>query len=74
MISEGENPCSRSSSARSPETEPQAVGHRHNFHVFWILTVTTFRTIDLEGEKISSPLFSRFCEEESVFFEEPPRS
>jgi DNA primase catalytic subunit len=33
-----------------------------------ILPVTTFRTIDLEGKKNYGLLFSRFCEEQSVFF------
>jgi hypothetical protein len=34
-----------------------------------ILPLTTLRTIDLEGEKNSDPLFSRFYAEMSVFFE-----
>src|SRR5271167_2407387 len=50
-----------------PKRNRRLVRHHHNFHVFYILPVTTFRTIDLEGKKNSSPLFSRFCEEESVF-------
>jgi hypothetical protein len=52
-----------------PETEPQAARHRDNSHVFWILSVTTLRTIDLGGKKIFDPLFSRFCAEMRVFFE-----
>jgi hypothetical protein len=40
----------------------------NNSHVFYILPVTTLRTIDLEGKKISDPLFSRFCEETRFFF------
>ena len=42
-----------------------------NSNVSKILPVTTFRTIDLEGKKNSDSLFSRFCEEPSVFFGYP---
>ena len=49
--------------------EPQAVGVHSNCNVLNILPVTTFRTIDLEGKKNSSPLFSIFCAEQRVFFE-----
>jgi hypothetical protein len=42
-----------------------------NSNVSKILPVTTFRTIDLGGKKNSSPLFSRFCEEQRVFFDTP---
>src|ERR1700678_271213 len=41
----------------------------HNSNVSKILPLTTFRTIDLGGKKISGPLFSRLCEEMRVFFE-----
>jgi hypothetical protein len=51
------------------KTEPQPLRHRRNFHVLNILPVTTLRTIDLGGKKISGPLFSRFWAEMSVFFE-----
>jgi hypothetical protein len=54
---------------RGSKMESQVVGQCHNFHVFYILPATTFRTIDLEGMKKSGPLFSRFCAKESVFFE-----
>jgi hypothetical protein len=47
----------------------RAVSNRRNSNVSNILPVTTFRTIDLAGNKISGPLFSRFCAEQSVFFE-----
>jgi hypothetical protein len=33
------------------------------------LPVTTLRTIDLRGKKISDPLFSRFCVKTERFFE-----
>jgi hypothetical protein len=36
------------------------VGYQSNSNVSKILPVTTFRTIDLGGRKISGPLFSRF--------------
>jgi hypothetical protein len=32
------------------------------------LPVTTLRTIDLGGKKISGPLFSRFCTKTECFF------
>ena len=64
---EGEGPCSRSISMRSPKTELRAVRHHHNSNDSKILPVTTLRTIDLEDKKISDPLFSRFCPEASVF-------
>ena len=35
-------------------------GHDDNSHVSNILPVTTLRTIDLEGQKNSDPLFSIF--------------
>jgi hypothetical protein len=50
---------------RDPEG-PQAAYHR-NSHVFYILPVTTLRTIDLGGKKISDPLFSRFCAQREIF-------
>ena len=45
---------------RSSKTELQAPGRNDNSNVSNILPLTTFRTIDLEGNKNSSPLFSRF--------------
>ena len=58
-----------SSCSRSSKMEPQAGRQSRNFHVFYILPVTTLRTIDLGGKKISDPLFSRFCAEMRVLFE-----
>ena len=49
--------------------EPHAAACHRNSHVFYILPVTTLRTIDLGGRKISNSLFSRFCAETDVFFE-----
>ena len=43
---------------------------QHNLNVSNILPLTTFRTIDLGGRKNPSSLFSRFCAELRVFFEE----
>jgi hypothetical protein len=54
--------------------ELRAAWNRRNSHVLKILPVTTFRTIDLEGKKNSSLLFSRFCEELGVFFRVPQRA
>jgi hypothetical protein len=42
--------------------------HYHNSNVVNILPVTTLRTIDLGGKKISGPLFSRFCTKTECFF------
>jgi hypothetical protein len=42
------------------QTELQAIGRNDNSNVSNILPLTTFRTIDLEGNKNSSPLFSIF--------------
>jgi hypothetical protein len=47
----------------------QAVGEHANFNVSNILPLTTFRTIDLAGGKISGRLFSGFCVETRVFFQ-----
>ncbi len=58
-----------SSSCLHSKMEPQAASAHPNSNVLNILPVTTLRTIDLEGEKNSSPLFSRFCTEQRVFFE-----
>jgi hypothetical protein len=41
--------------------------NRHNSNVSKILPLTTFRTIDLGGRKISGPLFSIFWAETRVF-------
>jgi hypothetical protein len=45
----------------------RAVGKHANSNVSKILPLTTFRTIDLAGRKISGPLFSRFWAETRVF-------
>jgi hypothetical protein len=45
------------------------VQRRRNSNVSKILPVTTLRTIDLAGRKISDRLFSIFCAELRVFFE-----
>jgi hypothetical protein len=60
--------------ALSPQSnkEPQAAAYHRNYNVFYILSVTTLRTIDLEGKKNSNPLFSRFYAGMSVFFEGNP--
>jgi hypothetical protein len=52
---------------RSPKMEPQAIGHHANSNVSNILPLTSLRTIDLAGRKISDRLFSRFCAELRVF-------
>jgi hypothetical protein len=52
--------------------EPQAAAYHRNYNVFYILPVTTLRTIDLEGKKNYDPLFSIFYAEMSVFFEGNP--
>jgi hypothetical protein len=54
--------------ACSSKTEPQATDKGRNSNVSKILPVTTFRTIDLRGRKISDRLFSRFCRETRVFY------
>ena len=46
--------------------------HGDNSHVSNILPLTTFRTIDLGGREFCGPLFSRFCAEMRVFFDENP--
>jgi hypothetical protein len=43
--------------------------NQDNSNVSKILPLTTFRTIDLGGRKISGPLFSRFCAKRRVFLE-----
>jgi len=55
--------------SKVPKTEPEAARELHNPNVSKILPLTTFRTIDLGGGKISGRLFSRFCAEMRVFFE-----
>jgi hypothetical protein len=52
-----------------PKPNRAAEAKDRNSNLSNILPVTTFKTIDLEGKKISGPLFSRFCAESSVFFE-----
>ena len=49
------------------KTEPQAAAKPSNSNVSRILPVTTFRTIDLGGRKISDRLFSIFCGKMRVF-------
>ena len=53
--------------SKVPEMEPKAAGKLRNSNVSKILPLTTFRTIDLGGGKISGPLFSRFWAETRVF-------
>ena len=55
--------------SKVPEMEPEAAGKLRNSNVSKILPLTTFRTIDLGGGKISGRLFSRFCVKMRVFFE-----
>jgi len=55
--------------SKVPEMEPEAAGKLRNSNVSKILPLTTFRTIDLGGGKISGRLFSRFCAKMRVFFE-----
>src|SRR6202167_4250284 len=57
--------------AGAGESLPQSMGgqDRDNSHVSKILPLTTLRTIDLGGKKISGCLFSRFCAEMSDFFQ-----
>jgi hypothetical protein len=50
-------------------SSPGRVSNRYKSNVLNILPVTIFRTIDLAGKKNPDSLFSRFCAEESVFFE-----
>ena len=49
--------------------ELRAVRCNDNSNVSKILPLTTLRTIDLGGKKISGCLFSRFCGKTRVFFE-----
>jgi hypothetical protein len=60
---------SLSAEARPTLAKEKAVGYHANPNVSKILPLTTFKTIDLGGRKISGRLFSRFCAESSVFFE-----
>jgi hypothetical protein len=53
----------------APATESQAPVAAPNSNVSKILPLTTLRTIDLRGKKISGPLFSIFCAKMRVFFE-----
>jgi hypothetical protein len=55
--------------SKVPKAEPEASRKSRNSNVSKILPLTTFRTIDLGGGKISGRLFSRFCAEIRVFFE-----
>src|SRR5271155_164593 len=54
---------------RVPKRAHVQRGNNANSNVFKILPLTTFRTIDLGGGKISDPLFSIFCAEARVFFD-----
>src|ERR1700719_3926106 len=54
---------------RTPKAELQAGRSRHNSNVSNILPLTTFKTIDLGGKKISGPLFSGFWTETRDFLE-----
>src|SRR5579863_4728270 len=58
-----------SAEARPTLAKEEAVEYQVNFNVSKILPLTTLRTIDLAGGKISGPLFSRFCAKMRVFFE-----
>src|SRR5271165_7259878 len=77
MISDHPTVAAASTSSRRPRIEPQAAAfwiepprtEQDNSNVINILPVTTLRTIDLEGQKYSDPLLSRFCAESSVFSE-----
>jgi hypothetical protein len=70
-VAESDNHEGKTSSPHTccSKAEPQAANARYNSNVSNVLPVTTLRTIDLEGKKNSSLLFSRFCEEVRVFFE-----
>ena len=60
---------SLSAKAQPALVKEKAVGYHANPNVSRILPLTTLRTIDLAGRKISGSLFSRFCAEMRVFFE-----
>jgi hypothetical protein len=62
-------PC-RISPRSCSEAQPQPTKMRRNSNVSKILPLTTLRTIDLEGKKISGRLFSRFCAKTNDFFKE----
>ncbi len=51
------------------EMERQAARQGDNSHVFYILPVTTLRTIDLGGKKNPNPLFSGLWADLRAFFE-----
>jgi hypothetical protein len=53
----------------SSKMAPQAIAEPCNSHVSKILPLTTFRTIDLAGGRISDPLFSGSWAETRVFFQ-----
>src|SRR5579863_5314453 len=55
-------------STTNPREAKASHGH-DNSNVSKILPLTTLRTIDLAGKKISGPLFSGFCTETRVFFD-----
>jgi hypothetical protein len=57
---------------RGPKMEPPVVGRHRNSNVSKILPLTTFGTIDLGGNKISGRLFSRFCAQIEIFFQQNP--
>jgi hypothetical protein len=77
MISDNSSPVSPSSTFQLLESAnplgAKALEHHSgplaNSNVSKILPLTTFRTIDLGGGRISGPLFSRFCAKRRVFFE-----
>jgi hypothetical protein len=64
-----ENLRCRRSSIRGSKKEPQVARYHHNSNVSKILPLTTLRTIDLGGRRISGPLFSGFCAELRDFFD-----
>jgi hypothetical protein len=54
---------------RGAKAIEQQAGPEANSNVINILPLTTIRTIDLGGKKISGRVFSIFCREMRVFFE-----
>jgi hypothetical protein len=63
-----ESPNGRTRVRRTSQNGTARVGHDDNPNVLKILPVTTLRTIDLQGKKISGPLFSIFCVDREFFF------
>jgi hypothetical protein len=57
---------------RGAEAINRQAGGQDNSNVSKIVPLTTFGTIDLGGKKISGLLFSRFCAEIEIFFQQNP--